>query len=357
MTGKKFFSLIGVAFLLALVAYFLTTPRNKEIELIGVVDGNEVIVSPQITGRMVNLTVDEGSEVKKGQLVAELDRRELTASLAAAKANVATLDNSVHEAEHSYSWTNDQTGASIDQAGAALSATRAQLEQAKAMLWRDKGDIERMQKLFDKGEVSAQDRDHADAAFRASQANVKSLEDSVQAQEGALAVAQANRKQVAMRKSAVQSSIAQLEQARATEAQIATQLGYTEVYAPIDGIVSVRVAKQGEMVQQGSPIVVVVDVDHLWVRADVPESLIDSIQFGQKVRVRLPSGDILEGEVYFKGVESDFATQRDVSRMKRDIRTFAIKVSVPNPGRRLFTGMTATVLLPQPASKSWFARS
>ena len=356
MTGKKFFTLIGVAFVLALAAYFLTTPRGNEIQLIGVVDGNEVIVSPQITGRIVNLTVDEGSEVKKGQLIAELDPRELQAGLAAAKANVATLENSVNEAQHNFSWTSDQTGASIDQASAALSSTRAQLEQAKAMQWRDQGDLERMQQLFAKGEVSAQDRDHADAAVRASQANVRSLEDSVRAQEGALAVAQANRKQVAMRKSAVQSTIAQLEQARASAAETATQLGYTEIYAPIDGIVSVRVTKQGEVVQQGSPIVVVVDVDHLWVYADVQETLIDTIQFGQKVRVQLPSGDVLEGTVYFKGVESDFATQRDVSRMKRDIKTFGIKVSVPNPGRRLFTGMTATVLLPPPAKKSWFGR-
>ena len=50
----------------------------------------------------------------------------------------------------------------------------------------------------------------------------------------------------------------------------------------------------------------------------------------------------------FRGVENDFATQRDVSRTKRDIKTFAIKVAMPNPGRRLFTGMTATVLLPRP---------
>ena len=56
------------------MVYFLTTPRGKDIPLIGVVDGNEVIVSPQITGRMVKLTVDEGSEVKKGDLIAELDR-------------------------------------------------------------------------------------------------------------------------------------------------------------------------------------------------------------------------------------------------------------------------------------------
>ncbi len=118
-----------------------------------------------------------------------------------------------------------------------------------------------------------------------------------------------------------------------------------------------RVAKQGEIINEGSPIVVVVDIDHLWVRADVQESYEDAIQFGQKLRVQLPSGATIEGKVFFKGVESDFATQRDVSRTKRDIKTFAIKVGVPNPGRRLFTGMTATVLLPPPAtSKKWYQR-
>ena len=99
------------------------------------------------------------------------------------------------------------------------------------------------------------------------------------------------------------------------------------------------------------------DIDHLWVRADVEESYIDNIQFGQTMKVRLPSGDILEGKVFFKGVENEFATQRDVSRTKRDIKTFAIKVSLPNDGGRLFTGMTATVLLPQPpGQKSWLSR-
>jgi HlyD family secretion protein len=77
---------------------------------------------------------------------------------------------------------------------------------------------------------------------------------------------------------------------------------------------------------------------------------------GQKLRVQLPSGDVTEGPVIFRGVENDFATQRDVSRTKRDIKTFAIKVSIPNPERRLFTGMTATVLLPRPPKKSWFAQ-
>jgi HlyD family secretion protein len=357
MTGsQRSFGIIGTVFLIALVFYFFTTPRGSDIPLTGIVDGNEVVISPQIMGRIIKLTVDEGSQVKKGDLIAELDPKELQASLAAANANVNSLQAQVSEANHNYSMTDDQTGASVKQAVATLTSTKAQLDQARANLWRDQTDHDRMIKLYDAGVESAQDRDHAEATLNASKANVKSLEDSVNAQEAALGVAQANRKQVDVRGSEIATTLAQLEQARASAAETATQLGYTEIYSPIDGIVSVRVAKQGEVVSQGSPIVVVVDVDHLWVQTDVEESLIDDIQFGQTLRVRLPSGNMLQGQVFFKGVENDFATQRDVSRTKRDIKTFEIKVSVPNAERRLFTGMTATVLLPPPAKKSWFAK-
>src|SRR5271167_4978088 len=105
MTGRKFAAFLLVIFTIAAVAYYFTTPRGTDIPLIGVVDGNEVIVSPQITGRIINLTVDEGSNVKKGDLIAELDPAELQASLAAAKANVAMLGESVHEAQNNVSLT------------------------------------------------------------------------------------------------------------------------------------------------------------------------------------------------------------------------------------------------------------
>ncbi len=112
MTGRKFLSFIGVILLITAVVYYFTTPSGKYIPLTGVIDGNEVVVSPQITGRIVNLTVDEGSVVKKGDLIAELDPKELQASLSAAKANVDSLEAQVNEANHNYSWTNDQTDAS-----------------------------------------------------------------------------------------------------------------------------------------------------------------------------------------------------------------------------------------------------
>ncbi len=357
MTGKRFFIVLGVVFLIALTLYLVTTPRSTYISLTGVVDGNEVIVSPQIAGRMIHLYVDEGSEVKKGQLIAELDPAELQAALAQDEANIGSLEAKSRVSEKTMGWTEDQTSASLNQARAMLTASRAQLEQARATLELDEINEKRTLALFQQGVDSAADRDSAESTLKAQRANVQSLEDQVKAQQAALAVAEANRLQVGVQRADLASAKAQVEQARALRDQANTQLGYTKIYSPLDGVVSVRVARQGEVVAQGAPIVVIVDVDHLWVRADVEESYIDSIHFGQQMKVRLPSGDIIEGNVFFKGVESDYATQRDVSRTKRDIKTFAIKVSVPNGSRRLFTGMTAYVLMPSSSSKHWFARN
>jgi HlyD family secretion protein len=61
--------------------------------------------------------------------------------------------------------------------------------------------------------------------------------------------------------------------------------------------------------------------------------------------VRLPGGSITNGKVFFKGVESDFATQRDVSRRKRDIKTIVLKVRLDNPKGAYVPGMTAEVLI------------
>jgi HlyD family secretion protein len=356
MTGAKFFRFLAVIFILALGVYYFTTPHGSDLPLTGVVDGNEVIVSPQITGRIINLTVDEGSQVKKGDLIAELDPKELQANLQAAQANVSSLEAQVNAANHNYTWINDQTGAAIEQAKDRVTSSNSQLQQAEAQLALDQSDLQRMQGLYDKKEISAQDYDHAVTTVKMAQANVDALKKSSEAEAAALTEAQANRKQVDVRQSDITSTEAQLRQALADAAQVAAQLGYAKIYAPSDGIVSVRAAKQGEVVAEGAPIVVLVDVNHLWVRADVEETYIDDVKFGQTMRVRLPSGDILEGQVFFKGVENDFATERDVSRTKRDIKTFAIKVSLPPDDGRLFMGMTATVLLPVRQNGNWFTR-
>ena len=346
-----------VLFFVALMVYFITTPRGSEIPLTGIVTGNDVIVSPQLAGRMIRLTVDEGSEVHKGDLIAELDPAELMAARDSAEANIHTLEAKVNSAQNTRSWTDDQTSASLLQAEAALTATRSQLVQTQANLWRDQQTYKRQQGLYESGVASAQDRDLADAAVRSSDAGVKSLEDQVRASEAQVAVARANRKQLDVQQSDLAATRAQLVQAHADKATADVHLSYMKIYAPLDGVVSVRAARQGEVLQAGEPIVTILDVDHLWVQADVEESYIDSVALNQRLKVRLPSGNAMDGAVFFKGVESDFATQRDVSRTKRDIKTFSIKVAMPNTQRRLMSGMTATVLLPPlPSTKTWWQR-
>ncbi len=343
---KPFYMLIGGILAASLVIYFVYSPSRKNIVLTGVVTGNDVVVSSKILGRIERLGVDEGDEVKEGDPIIQLDQQELKAQLASAEATIRSLEAKLASAAIDLRWSEEQTSASLAQAGADLAAARAQLEEGQADFEQAALDYKRAQGLFEKQVVSAQNRDRAEAAMKVARARVQSLTDQVKAREAALAVAEANRRQVSVRESDLAVTRAQLAQARAQKAEAETRLGYTKILAPLSGVVSVRVARRGEVVQPGAPIVTIIDINDLWVKTDVEESYINRLALGDKLQVRLPSGETLVGELFFKGVESDFATQRDVSRVKRDVKAFSIKVRVDNPGRRLFTGMTAEVILP-----------
>jgi HlyD family secretion protein len=133
-------------------------------------------------------------------------------------------------------------------------------------------------------------------------------------------------------------------EAQKTRAQV--RLGYTEIRSPIAGVVAVCAARQGEVVNPGQPIVSLINPDDLWVRADLEETYIARIRLGDRMPVRLPSGAERTGTVFFRGVDASYATQRDVSRTKRDIKTFEICLRVDNSDRRLWPGLTAYVSVP-----------
>jgi Barrel-sandwich domain of CusB or HlyD membrane-fusion len=96
--------------------------------------------------------------------------------------------------------------------------------------------------------------------------------------------------------------------ADANRAKAGVRLAYTEIHAPIAGIVDVRAARPGEVVSPGQPIVTLVNPDDLWVRADVEETYIDRVRIGDHLTVRLPSGEERQGTVFYRGVDAGFAT-------------------------------------------------
>ena len=117
-------------------------------------------------------------------------------------------------------------------------------------------------------------------------------------------------------------------------------------------LIRVRAAREGEVLTAGQPIITLVDFSDTWVRAAIPETESDHIGLGDTLRIRLPGGTITSGKVFFKAPEADFATQRDVSRRKRDIRTIVLKVRLDNPKDAYVPGMTAEVLVSQDQLKA-----
>jgi len=342
---NRFFIVLGIIFVIALGYYFFSTPSNRDLVLIGTVDSNQVIVSPQIQGRLQKLLVDEGSQVKAGDLIAVIDPAELQTQEAAADATITSLRSKVSEMQYTEKSTTGSTTSDVANAQAKLASMKAQLAQAQATMQRTQSDSRRTIELAKQGVASDQDRVQAEMNLAASQANVGSLEQQVRAAEADLSAAMARTHQASAAKSTVASTLADLKNAEDMKKQAEVRLGYTNIYAPVTGTVSVRAARQGEVLNSGSPIVTIVDLTDTWVRAAIPETQADHIGLGDTLRVRLPGGTITSGKVFFKGAEADFATQRDVNRRKRDIKTIVLKVRLDNPRGAYVPGMTAEVLV------------
>ncbi len=344
---NKFFIILGVIFAISLGYYLFSTPRGSDLDLIGTVDANQIIVSPQTAGRISKLLVDEGTQVKQGALIATLDPSELEAQARAAAATIGALRSQVAASQATSEATQGSTTSSVANAQARLESTRAQLVQAEATLQRVESDSRRAIELAKQGVASQQESDQAAANLKAQQAVAASLQKQVDAAQADLNAAIANTHQAHAAQSTVASTRAQLLNAEAQLKEAEVRLGYTKVYAPVTGTVSVRAAREGEYLTPGQPIVTIVDFTDTWVRAAIPETNADHIGLGDTLRIRFPGGTLTSGKVFYKSAEADFATQRDVSRRKRDIKTIVLKVRLENPKGAYVPGMTADVLISQ----------
>jgi multidrug resistance efflux pump len=343
---KRSRSVILVILAVAVGAYAYAALRPSPLVLTGIVTTHDVMVSAQIPGSVARLAVQEGDTVKKDQVLAVITPDEAAADRAYYAENARGLSAQVRESEAALRFEKRQMTDRVAQAESTLAASEAQVRSAAADLEAATATYSRLQDLARQQIASAQDLDQARASTDAARAKLQAVEKQAEAQRAALAMARANAEQVALRESQLQSSRHQEAAAAAQQTKADVRLAYTEVRAPLDAIVDVRAVNPGEYVNAGQPVVTLVDPDDLWVRADVEETYIDRIRIGDTLPVRLPSGAEVQGTVFYRGADAGFATQRDVSRTKRDIRTFEIRLRVDNRERRLALGMTAYVTLP-----------
>ncbi|HTP49516.1 MAG TPA: efflux RND transporter periplasmic adaptor subunit [Anaeromyxobacteraceae bacterium] len=346
MKWKRLAPILAAVVVIAVVALALALRGGSTLVLTGIVTTNDVIVSPQVGGRVDKLLVREGDAVTPDQLLAVIAPAELEADRTFYVRSAEGYASQVAQNAAALRYQEEEVAAQIRQAEANQAAAEAQRAEAVANLADARLNFERQDTLARSGSAAEQDRDHARTAYEVARAHLDALDRQVEAVRAALALARANREQIAVKRSALVASEQQSAAAQAQRTKADVRLGYSEIRAPIAGIVDVRAARVGEFVNPGQAIVTLVDPDDLWVRVDVEESFIDRIRLGDHLTVRLPSGEERTGTVIFRGVDAGFATQRDVSRTKRDIRTFEVRLRVDNRDRRLALGMTAYVLFP-----------
>ena len=110
---NKFLILLGVILLVSALYYFLTMPAGNDLVLVGTVDSNQIVVSPQVGGRIAKLLVEEGTAVKQGDLIAELDPAELEAQERAAAATISSLRSRVSESQYTQRSTRGSTSGDV----------------------------------------------------------------------------------------------------------------------------------------------------------------------------------------------------------------------------------------------------
>ena len=363
--------------------YFWSRARRSadsdRIRLSGNIELTQVDISFKIPGKLVERTVTEGDQVKKGQLVARIDDLQTQRLKQVNEAGIETAQAQLLQASTSVAWQKatlegdldvrraevrqaqahlDQLLAGsrpqeIQQAEAAVNDARTQHEQARR-------DWERAQTLYKNDDISTAQRDQAQSRFNSTAAILKQAEERLaiiregpRKEEIAAARAQLARAQAAVKVSEANTLETQRRQqelsARRSEVERArAQLGVTEsqlqdaaVYAPIDGTVLVKSAELGEVLAAGTTVVTIGDLARPWVRGYIKEGDLGKVKIGQEVKVTTDSfpGRVYKGRISYISPEAEFTPKQIQTKEERVKLVYRVKILVENPNQELKLNM------------------
>ncbi|MCX7173003.1 MAG: HlyD family secretion protein [Proteobacteria bacterium] len=308
------------------------------------IEGHIVPVMPKVGGFVIAVQVNDHQAVKAGDLLAQIDDRDYRAKLAQAEAELQlALANAGKEGESGPQ--RGQAAAQVAAARANAAAAHSVIEQALANADKAQKDLERMRGLVAQKMVSPQALDSAEAAARASLAQVRASRDS--------AVSAGD--QVMASGAALRAAVARVDAARAARDFAANQLADTRIVAPASGVVSNRNVEPGQLVQAGSPLLSVVSLDDIWVIANLKETDLGDLKVGAPAEIDVDAyaGFKTEGRVEslspatgarFSLLPPDNATGNFTKVVQRVPVKIRIKQSA-DPARPLRPGMSVLVTI------------
>jgi HlyD family secretion protein len=317
---KKKVILIAILLLAVAAIAWLATRRTggdgSTVAVSGTIEVTDVEVSFKVPGRVRERLVDEGEQVKAGQIVARLDDEDLRLDVAQREQDREVLAANLRELETGFRKED------IARADAAVSRVKADAERLKA-------DFARQKTLFQREVISRRDFDAAKAAFESSQSALRE------------AVAQQELMHRGPRREQIDAARARLGQAREALELSRTRLGYATLASPMTGLVLAKHVEAGEQVAAGTPIVSVGDMANSWMRAYIAETDLGRVKVGQKARVRSDTWPDrrYEGTVTFISPEAEFTPKSVQTEKERVKLVYRIKITIPNPAMELKPGM------------------
>ena len=342
-------------------------------------------MSFQVGGRVHLVPAREGQAVAQNQVLAELDPAEFQSRMEQAKANLDKAQKNRQQAELLLKIYQKTLPEEEARAGASVRALKAQLDEWKAgsrpqelaranqamlgaasVMEDAKKNLDRYENLFQKGTVSEKERDAVrvryETALReyersretADQTREGSRAETIRMGEARLSEGEALQKQAKSNLSRIEVAEKDVEAARATVAaaraaldQTALQLEYTQLKAPLAGVITSRNTEPGEVVTPGREVLTLSNLATVDLKIFVDETQIGKVKPGQKAEVRVDTfpGKTFAGVVTFISPEGEFTPKIIQTSKERVKLVYLVKVSIPNPQFELKSGMPADAWL------------
>jgi membrane fusion protein, multidrug efflux system len=314
------------------------------------VKGDLISVSPTVQGKIRLLPIQEGDPVKKGQLIAQLREEDYQAKVDVAAGVVQATVATIEEAKADLTLVQEKTEKEVQQAAAVLYASQARLGEAKANLHLATLDFTRIGKLYKSKTVSESEMDKARAAYELAEARLARAEEEINENQAKLKVAKANIGEVKMKQGRANSLKGKLEEAKAELEAARLKLAHTTINSPVNGVIAKKIANNGEVIKAGQPVVVIVDLNNIWVEANLEETKVEHVRLGQSVDLKVDAypNTKFSGKVVNIGAAaaSEFALipeNRSAGNFTKVTQRIPIRIEVVDPSEQLRPGMMVVV--------------
>lgn len=298
---------------------------DNTLRIAGNIEAHESVVGFKVPGRIVELPVQEGQYVDKGDLLARLDDDDYRQRVSMDKATIRT-----REAELKLALAGSRKQ--------EIQAAKQSLIDARSDLELKRAEFRRRKDLLSEQAVSQEDVHSAETLMKRAEATYQRLKETYdQIVEGT------RKEEIAVRRANLQLAQEHLEMAH-------VNLSYTVLSAPISGVVLVRQAELGEVMAPGTPVVTIADVDRLWMRGYINETDLGRVRWDQPATVHTDThpGKDYHGRVSFIASRAEFTPKSVETYKERVTLVYRIKIDLENSNHELKPGMPAEAIIDVP---------